>query len=492
MSSSHVLVSTDWGLLPARWAAHTCSSAQTEGCYPHMCSSAQTEGCYPQDEQLTRARQCRLRVVTLTRARQCRLRVVTLTRARQHRLRVVTLKMSSSHVLVSTDWGLLPSRWAAHTCSSAQTEGCYPQDEQLTRARQHRLRVVTLKMSSSHVLVSADCGLLPSRWAAHMCSSAQTEGCYPQDEQLTCARQRRLRVVTLKMSSSHMLVSADWGLLPSHVLVSADWGLLPSRWAAHTCSSAQTEGCYPHTCSSVQTEGCYPQDEQLRHARQHRLRVVTLTRAHQRRLRVVTLKMSSSHVLVSTDWGCYPHTCSSAQTEGCYPQDEQLTHAHQRRLRVVTLKMSSSHVLFSTDWGLLPSHVLVSTDWGLLPSRWAAHTCSSVQTEGCYPQDEQLTHAHQRRLRVVTLKMSSSHVFVSADWGLLPARWAAHTCSSAQTASSYAQDHMSPSRVRTPYTKKHELFMHIELKYNSNYWSVNLTNFIFTITPFKHNWIRNI
>ena len=157
--------------------------------------------------------------------------------------------MSSSHVLVSADWGLLPTRWAAHTCSSVQTDGCYPQDEQLTRALQCRLTVVTLKMSNSHVFVSADWRLLPSRWAAHTCSSAQTKGCYPQDEQLTCALQCRLRVVTHKMSSSH-------------VLFSADWGLLPTRWAAHTCSS-------------VQTEGCYPQDERLTRAPQRRLRVLT-------------------------------------------------------------------------------------------------------------------------------------------------------------------------------------------------------------------------
>ena len=174
-----------------------------------------------------------------------------LTRAPQCRLRVLTRKMSGSHVLISTDWGLLPTRWAAHTYSSAQTEGCYPQDEWLTRAHQYRLRVVTREMSSSHVLLSADWGFLPTRWVAHTYSSAQTEGCYPQDEWLTCAHQHRLRVVTHKMSGSHILISTDWGLLPV-------------RWVAHMCSSAQTEGCYL-------------QDEWVTHTHQHRLRVVTRT-----------------------------------------------------------------------------------------------------------------------------------------------------------------------------------------------------------------------
>ena len=138
-------------------------------------------------------------------------------------------------MLLSADWGLLPTRWVAHKCSSAQTEGCYPWDEWLTSAPQHRLRVVICKMSGSHVLISADRGSPPTRWVAHKCSSAQTEGCYPQDEWLTHALHCRLRVVTHKISSSQMLVSTDWGLLPT-------------RWVAHMCLSAQTEGCY---CKSI-------------------------------------------------------------------------------------------------------------------------------------------------------------------------------------------------------------------------------------------------
>ena len=193
MSGSHVLVSTDWELLPARWAAH-------------MCSSVQTEGCYPQDEWLTYAP--------------------------QHRLRVVIRKMSGSHVLVSADRGLLPARWAAHMCSSVQTEGCYPWDEWLTHALHCRLRVVICKMSGSHMLISTDRGSPPTRWVAHKYSSVQTEGCYPQDEWLTCAHQHRPRVATHKMSSSQ-------------VLFSADWGLLPARWVTHMCLSAQTEGRHP-------------------------------------------------------------------------------------------------------------------------------------------------------------------------------------------------------------------------------------------------------
>ena len=161
--------------------------------------------------------------------------------------------MSGSHVLFSADWGLLPARWAAHTCSSVQTESCYPQDEWLTRAPQHRLRVVTRKMSGSHVLLSADWGLLPTRWVAHTCSSVQTEGCYPQDEWLTRAPQCRLRVVTRKMSSSH-------------VLLSADWGLLPARWVAHTCSSAQTQGCHPRSHGSLAGEGTLHQKTWTFHA----------------------------------------------------------------------------------------------------------------------------------------------------------------------------------------------------------------------------------